>query len=55
VAGIDTDTDRAEAVGQTLAEMPFEEAEAVLDSTYPVVVSGTGQKWYPRLPGPHDN
>jgi len=30
VAGIDSDTDRAEAIGNTIAEMPLEEARVVL-------------------------
>lgn len=42
VAGIDTDTDRAEGVGRTLAEMPFEEAEVVLVHVFEENPEGAG-------------
>jgi len=42
IAGIDTDTDRAESIGDTIATMPFEEAHAVLVHVFDENTEGAG-------------
>lgn len=42
VAGIDSDTDRAEAIGQTIAAMPLEDARVVLVHVFDENPEGAG-------------